>query len=80
MSEADYPSPYVSGTNGGYETKCEYAAGKVTFPVASRGFAFTPQEIHDVLKERPLAMSTKTGDYFHFYAGGTVYSSDVTCG
>ena len=57
MSEADYPSPYVSGRNGGYETRCEYDANKVTFPIDSRRYAVTPQEILDVLQERPLAMS-----------------------
>ena len=79
MSEADYPSPYVSGTNGGYETECEYDADKVTFPIVSQGSVDTPQEILDVLQERPLAMATAAGSSFNFYAGGTVYSSDENC-
>ena len=80
MSEADYPSPYVSAGNGGYETECEYDAHKVTFPIVSQGFVDKPQEILDVLQERPLAMATATGDAFTFYAGGTVYSSEENCG
>ena len=76
MTEASYP--YVSGTNGGYETTCQYDENAVTFPVTGQGSANSPQEILDVLQERPLTIAIAAGYDFNWYSGGVIDSSDTS--
>lgn len=80
IAEQDYP--YVSGSNGGYDTTCEYSSDKVNdYPVVSRGSAGnTPESIRSNLESRPLTLAVAVHPQnFGLYESGIVESGSNFC-
>jgi len=72
--------PYVSGTNGGYETTCDYDHTLADFPVVGRGWVSTPEDIRDKLEERPLTVAVAANPWnYAFYESGIVDNESDMC-